>query len=267
MLCDMTNRIGVIVLLLVCLGLGVAVMFVKRSASEQREKDTKQIDTLSNQWTKASSDLEEQKKVAVMLEKDLESKKMDYEKTVTELTNNVATVSSNLAKAETNLKTAEQQIKERDTKIADLENQNQALDKKAADLSASITNLTTQIAETRHKLASSEGEKTFLEKQLKQLMADKTELERQFNDITVLRAQVSKLKEEANIARRLEWSRQGVFANSDQKGAQKLMQNVGASGPKSPRPNYDLNVEVSADGSVRVVPPATNNVAPANQPR
>ena len=100
-------------------------MFVKRSASEQRDKDTKQIDTLSNQWTKASSDLEEQKKVAVMLEKDLESKKLDYEKTVAELTNNVATVSSNLAKVETSLKTAEEQIKERDTKIADLENQNQ----------------------------------------------------------------------------------------------------------------------------------------------
>jgi len=241
-------------------------MVVKRNASEQRAQDTKQIDTLSNQWTKASTDLEEQKKVAVMLEKDLESKKTDFEKSLTELTNNVTQVSSNLAKVETSLKAAEQQVKERDTKIADLEAQNQALDKKAADLSNSLTNLTAQIAETRRKLATSEGNQAFLEKQLKQLTAEKTELERQFADITVLRAQVSKLKEEMNVARRVEWNRQGILAASEQKGAQKLMQGLVSPVPKSSRPNYDLNVEVSADGSVRVIPPATNNVAPGNQP-
>jgi hypothetical protein len=83
-------------------------------------------------------------------------------------------------------------------------------------------------------------------------------LERQFNDLTILRAQVAKLKEELNIARRIEWIRQGIFASSDQKGAQKLMQGVASAQPKPPKQNYDLNVEVSADGSVRVVPPATN---------
>jgi chromosome segregation ATPase len=255
----MTNRIGVIILLLLCLALGVSLVVMKRGASEQHAQDSKQIDTLSNQWTKASTDLEEQKKVAVMLEKDLETKKTDYQKSLTELTNTVSEVSSNLAKSEASLKTAEQQIKERDTKIADLESQNQALDKKAADLSASITNLNVQIVETKRKLASAEGNQAFLEKQLKQLMADKTELERQFNDINVLKAQVSKLKEEMNIARRLEWARQGVFASSEQKGAQKLLQGLSNTGSKPPpRGNYDLNVEVSADGSVRVVPPATN---------
>jgi chromosome segregation ATPase len=261
----MKNSIGIIVLLVICLGLGVGLMIVKRNASERHDQDAKQIDTLSNQWTKASSDLEEQKKVAVMLEKDMETKRTDYEKSLADLTNNVTVVSSNLAKAESGLKAAEQQVKEKDAKIADLETQNQALDKKAAELSNSLTNLTAQIAETRRKLATSEGNQAFLEKQLKQLMTEKTELERQFNDITVLRAQVSKLKEEMNIARRLEWSRQGIVAASDQKGAQRLMQGFSATSPKSTRPNYDLNVEVNADGSVRVIPSATNNIAPGNQ--
>jgi hypothetical protein len=67
------------------------------------------------------------------------------------------------------------------------------------------------------------------------------------------------------IARRLEWTRQGVFANSEQKGAQKLMQGLAAQGPKASRGNYDLNVEVSSDGSVRVIPAATNNAAPPTQ--
>jgi chromosome segregation ATPase len=263
----MTNRIGVIVLLLLCLGLGVGIMFVKRNASEQRTEDIKQIETLSNQWSKASTDLDEQKKVAVLLEKDLEAKKTDYEKSLAQLTNNVAEVSSKLFKTEADLRVAEKQIKEDNAKIADLESQNQAADRKAAQLSVDLTNLTAQITETQRKLATAEGNQAFLEKQLKQLMADKAELERQFNDITILRAQVSKLKEEMNIARRLEWTRQGVFASSEQKGAQKLMQGLAAPGAKTSRGNYDLNVEVSSDGSVRVIPAGTNNAPqPAQQP-
>ena len=259
----MNNRIGVIVLLVICLGLGVAVMLVKKHGTEQHQQDTKQIDTLTNQLVQTSTDLDEQKKVAAMLEKDIENKKKDYEKSLDELTNNITQISSSLAKAETNLQTAEQKLKEQDTKIADLESQNQALDRKADALSNSITNLNTQIADTRHKLAASEGDKALLEKELKRLMADKAELERQFNDLTVLRAQVAKLRDEQNIARRLEWMRQGVFASTDQKGAQQLMQGLKSTQTRAVgRPNYDLNVEVRSDGSVRVVPPATNGAAP-----
>ena len=261
----MKNSLVVIVLVLVCLGLGVAVVVIKKQSTDQHAQDTQQIGTLSNNWTKVSSELEEQKQVSTNLEKDLEAKKQEFQKSVTELTNNIAQVSANLAKTETELKAAEQKVKEQDTKIADLENQNQALDKKAESLSASITNLNTQIADTRHKLAAAEGDKAFLEQRLKDLTAEKTELERQFNDLSILRAQVAKLKSEAAIARRIEWSRMGIFAANEEKGAQKLMQGVNRATPRNAgRPNYDLNVEVNADGSVRVLPPSTNS--PANRP-
>ena len=52
-------------------------MFVKRHASEQRSQDVQRIETLSNQWTKASTDLDEQRKVASLLEKDMEAKEFD----------------------------------------------------------------------------------------------------------------------------------------------------------------------------------------------
>ena len=97
--------------------------------------------------------------------------------------------------------------------------------------------MTTQIEETKRKLAASEGEKGFLEKELKRLMAEKAELEKQFNDLAVLRAQVSKLKEELSVARRLDWIRQGLFASTDQKGAQKLMQGPAASSQAKPPPS------------------------------
>jgi hypothetical protein len=99
------------------------------------------------------------------------------------------------------------------------------------------------------------------------LVAEKAELERQFNDLTVLRDQIHRLKEELTIARRLDWIRRGILGRADEHGAQRLME--GATAPSTqaqkPKPSYDLNVEVSADGSVRVIPPPTN--APAPPPR
>jgi hypothetical protein len=95
-------------------------------------------------------------------------------------------------------------------------------------------------------------------------MAEKAELERQFNDLAVLKEQVRKLKEEMSVARRLEWIRAGVFASADQKGSQRLM-----SGPNSGAPRivantnaYDLNVEVKSDGSIQVIPPISTNSPP-----
>jgi chromosome segregation ATPase len=170
-------------------------------------------------------------------------------------------VAATLTKTEVSLKASQNAVAERDQKIAALETQNRELDEKAIDLSAALTNLTTQITETQRKLDASEGDKAFLEKELKRLMAEKAELERQFNDLAVLRAQVSKLKEELSIARRLEWIRKGLFAADEQKGAQKLMQLNSPAAAAARTNTYDLNVEVNADGSVKVIAPLTN--APA----
>ncbi len=254
----MKNRIGVIVLVVVCIGLGIALIALKKQASDQKKADSEKILTLSNNWFVTSDRLNRQEQVNRTLEKDVETQKGTYEKALMELTNNYTQVSTTLAKTEATLK---EEVARRDARIAELEVTNQKLDKQALDLSVSITNLTVQIAETQRKLAASEGDKAFLEKELKRLMSEKAELERQFNDLTVMRAQVAKLKEELNIARRLEWIRQGLFASAEERGAQKLMRGLTVPGAKPVKPSYDLNVEVSADGSVKVIPPLTN--APA----
>lgn len=264
----MKNRLGIVVLALICLGLFIAIVTVKRQATAEKTAALEQAQTASNQtWVQLNAKVEELTNVNTQLEKDAQVQKSNYEKTVTELTNNYSTAAASLAKTETELKTAQDEIKQRDTKIADLEKENHTLDSRATELSAALTNLNSQIADTKQKLATSEGNRTVLEGELKRLMGEKTELERQFNDLNVLRTQVAKLKTEQNIARRIEWMRNGVYASADEKGAQKLMQGVsaptattGRSNPNS-RPNYDLNVEVTSDGSVRIIPPQTN--APA----
>jgi chromosome segregation ATPase len=260
---------GIIILTLACVGLAIALVVNQSNATKDRKIAESTIVTQSNGWVEAEGRLEDERKLTSALTNDLASRQHD----LLALTNQIIETSNTLAKTQDSLKAAQDEVAKRDSQIADLEQQNKQLDDRATDLSNSITNLQTQIDSTQKKLAASEGDKAFLEKELQRLVAEKAELERQFNDLKVLRTQVAKLKEELNISRRLAWIREGIFARADQKGAQQLMnKKQPAFGPGSevtnaptvvPK-NYDLNVEVNSDGTVRVVSPT--NAAPANPP-
>jgi hypothetical protein len=100
---------------------------------------------------------------------------------------------------------------------------------------------------------------------LKRLQAEKAELERQFNDLAVLRTQVAKLKEELTVARRLEWLRMGIYGMQDKKGAELL---VAKSNPSAKSNNFSLNVELKQDGGASTVTnPPTPAPAPAPVPK
>ncbi|MBC8097237.1 MAG: hypothetical protein H7Y43_15645 [Akkermansiaceae bacterium] len=265
----MKNRMGAIVLILICAALGIGLVWSQKTASERWTTDADRIGSYSNKLVNTSADLEKQRQVNA----ELESDRARQNQSLSTLTNLYGETSSNLQKTAAALKATQdemaKEVAQRDARISELESQNQALDQRALDLSASITNLTTQIGETQKKLLASEGDKAFLEKELQRLMAEKAELERQFNDIVVLRTQVAKLKEELNISRRLEWIRRGLFASDSQKGAEKLMRlsspsATDASATPAKQPAYDLNVEVNSDGTVRVIPAPTNAPAATN---
>jgi chromosome segregation ATPase len=265
----MKNRLGIIVLILICVCLCIGLIWSQKAATEQKTDYVERVGNYSNKWVNTSADLEKQRQVNAELESDRSKQK----EALTTLTNLYTEVSGSLEKTTVTLKETQEemakQVAQRDSRISELESQNQALDQRAADLSNSITNLTSQIDSTQKKLAASEGDKAFLEKELQRLVAEKAELERQFNDLAVLRTQVAKLKEELNIARRLDWIRRGLFAADGQKGAEKLMKlsaqtAATAANPPAQQPAYDLNVEVNSDGTVRVIPTATN--APAATP-
>jgi len=262
----MKNRMGIIFLILICVGLSIGLIWSQKQAGDRRMADAASIGSFSNKWQEAQSQLLRQETVNAELETLLESRNEQL-KTVT---NEIAQVTAELTKAQAELKATQEAIRERDEaikrdeKIAKLETQNEALDERAIELANSITNLNLQIAQTRQKLAASEGDKAFLEKELQRLISEKAELERKFNDIAALRAQVAKLREEMNVARRLEWIRKGIYAANERKGAELLMDHSAAARPAR-KPAYDLNVEVSADGTVRVIPSGTNNAAPPAQ--
>ncbi len=249
----------------VCIGLGVALFATKKNATEEKVKDTETILAFSNKWDTTSSALEEQRQVNVQLTGDLSNRN----ERIGVLTNQLTETFTSLAQTAQSLKAAQEEAAKNAARISELESQNQALDKQALDLSTTITNLNLAILETQRKLATSEGDKAFLQKELTRLMAEKAELERQFNDLVVLREQVKKLKEELGISKRLEWIRKGLFG--EQKGAEQMMKlnaasrNPGAAQAETQTNHYDLNVEVNQDGTVRVISPLTNRPAGATQ--
>ena len=263
----MKNQLGIIVLILICVGLIVALVVSQKKATTLHRQDTDTLVNVSNELKNTNAKLEDTSKVNTDLNKELDSRKSE----LTTMTNRLNEVSGSLATTEQSLKatqeTMNREIATRDAKISDLENQNHSLDQRAVELSTAITNLTGQIEDTQKKLAASEGDKAFLQKELQRLMTEKAELERQFNDLKVLRTQVAKLQEELTISRRLQWIREGLFARDQKKGAQLLMEKsppqASTNTPKS-NPKYDLNVEINADGSIKVIQPPTN--APAHAP-
>ena len=71
----MKTTIGVIVLAVLCIGLGVVLFTTKKQAAEEKKKDVETISTLSNQVVATSDKLTEQKQVNLALEKDVETRK------------------------------------------------------------------------------------------------------------------------------------------------------------------------------------------------
>ncbi len=255
----MNFKIGIVVLVVLCLALGIALPIRHSRALREREEAQASIMRLSNEVASVETKFNEQKKVNVMLETNLAVRTSEVESYSNKLVATSATLAKTEADAKAAAEAAKDQIAQRDAKIAGLEDENDGLTKKMGDLNTAIASLETQIDDTTKKLAASEGDREILLKELKRLQAEKAELERQFNDLAVLSEQVRKLKDELSIARRLEWIRRGLYGS--EKGAEKLQKGF-ASTPATT--NFDLNVEIRQDGGSRVVPPTTN--APANPP-
>jgi len=256
----MKAAIGLLIVL--ALGLGVALMVRHKNAVREKDTDTARIVNLSNNVVETKGKLDDTERLVMLLETNLSQRTAELFSTSNSLTRTLADLSKTQKEAAAAAEAAKAEMAKRDARIADLSNQMEDQTKKMIDLNTAIEGLSKSITETERKLAASEGDRAFLLKELRRLQAEKAELERQFNDLALLKAQVSKLKEELSIARRLEWIRMGIYGQQAQKGAEKLMAAASATESAS-RTNFSLNVELKQDGGAVIVPPKTNAPAPA----
>lgn len=198
----MKTKLGIVILVVVCVGLVIALVVGKKQADTQRKKDADTILNFSNQLTTASASIDELRQINLALTNDLDATRQ----ALVTFSNQYVSTSALLSNTKTTLETVQDQN-------VDLKAQNQMLDQRASGMSNTIANLSAQITETQIKLVKSETNNAFLQDGLKQQMAKRAELERRFHI----------------------------------------------------RPSGDnLSVEVSSEGSVKIVPTPTNMPASAN---
>jgi chromosome segregation ATPase len=248
----MKTTLGMVILVVACGGMMVALFVMKRVADDRFEKDTDVILDFSNQLVTARASLDDLGQVNLRLTNDLAASRQD----MLIFSNQFTEASGVLVATKASLQDAQEQIAGLNQRITGLTTQNQVLDQRAAALSSAIASLNAQIDDTRLRLADSETNNTFLEKELQRQTAARAELEGKFNNLTTVRAQAKKLKEDLFVSRRLQWMRAGTDPSLQQKGGQLQMQRV-APAPPSPL-RYDLNVEVGSDGAIRVMPASRN---------
>ena len=250
-------------MILASLGLGVGLMVRHNQAVEIKKLDEDKIATLNKTVEDTKTKLDEQEKLAMYLQTNLVLRTEE----LSGASNSVTKLSADLERTQKQMQAekeaAKAEIERRDQQIGQLTTETNNLTIKMDDLTASIGKLGKTIAETERKLSASEGDREFLLKELKRMQVEKAELERQFNDLSALRTQVAKLKEELSIGRRLEWLRMGIYGQ-EKKGAERLM--AGAA-PAARTNAFGLNVELKQDGGATVIGAPTTNKPPAGGPK
>lgn len=245
----MKNKIILVILAVVCVGLLIGLFAIKKQGEEQHSTDMNSIVDFSNQVVNAGSQINDLKQVNLALTNDLASSRQQF----LDVSNNLVTTAATLATSQSDLAGAQSQITNLNTRVADLEFQNKTLDERVNELTNTIAQLNSQITDTQQKLVASGNANAYLQQELQRQMAQKAELEHKFNDLDELRQQVKKIKNDLFTARRLQFMKNDV---SQKKGSELLVQrNTPPTNSPAGLPGNGLNVEIGSDGSVRVIPP------------
>lgn len=253
----------IVILIVVAVVLGIALIVIKEQDSSQHQADVTSINDFSNKLANASLEVKDLQGVNVALSNDLVSAHSQE----TQLSNSLATALATIAETRTSLQTSQdevtnltQHVSQLDAQVSQLEDQNKALVTQSVDLTNTINHLDDVISDTQNRLSTMTTNNSYLQGELQKQMAERADLEHKFNDLSEVRAQVGKLKEEIFIERRIKLMKNDT---GNKKGGEVLIarspeatNNAAANMP----PNYDLNVEVGSDGSVKIIPPlnATN---------
>jgi peptidoglycan hydrolase CwlO-like protein len=242
--CHPLMKTTVVLLVALSLGFGVGLLLQHTIGRQHLRVVKAESQRHANACKAAEFKLDEAGKVMAALETDLGLRShqlFDASNKISQTSEELTKAQAELAKAQIDIVVAQTQMKKQETRIAELEGQKDDLTKRMEDLTTSISALETQISDTHRKLASTEGNRDFLTKELIRLQDEKAALVAQFNNLSALRAQMAKLKEEAAINQRLAWMQMGLYAGRERKGAERLFSSVAASTAK---PDNRLRIEL-----------------------
>jgi chromosome segregation ATPase len=257
----MKIKVVIIILAVACIGLLIGLLASRNQAEAQHQTDVSLTEAFSNQVVTASNREDELGQVNLALSNELSAAQLQLTNGLeqwTQLSNSLASANATITETKAALIGAQEIATNLSIRVVDLEAQNRVLDEQANSLSNLLAKLTLEIEDTRNQLAITRTNAVFLQGELQKQLAQKAELEHKFNDLDELRVQVKKIKEERWYARR------ALLKNDNdlKKGGELLMSRPTTNARHSA--NFDLNVEVGSDGSVRVIPPLGSTNLPSH---
>ena len=256
---------GLLILAVVALiGGAVLVVFLSKAKTQVKEHEA----TIETQ--KGKIDTLTQKNTTLTQEKaDLTTNLTQARDTITQTENRLLKLKDDfdvqkaehdafLEKTAEELASKDETIKALNDDLAAAKNKHRDYDTQISDLNTQIVTKDQEIDAIQRRLEASDADREFLLKQRDKLIAEKAELEKQFQDIAVLREKVLKLQGELMASRKLEWIRRGLYGGARQKGGSKLMSMTRRKPKEEPTTNAALNVEIRRDGTVKIAPTSTN---------
>jgi chromosome segregation ATPase len=251
---NMKPKTATILLAIICLGLGLGMIFQQTTAVKAGKEAETQQNALKKKITEQNIVLDSSGKKLEVLEKNNRNILSKLEKTGEALKTRELDL-SHLAKsledaskeAELAEKKSQEELGARNQKIRDLEEQNDQLNQEKSGFELAIDDLQNRIVATMDQLESAEGDREFLLVELKRLNEEKNEMERQLSNLDLLKEQLSKLKKEISIQKRLGFLKKGLIGIFSKKGGQRLKEAIK---PRIVTTNYDLNVEIKRSGEV-----------------
>ena len=190
---------------IVCVGLVITLVVMKRGDDARHESDASSLVDYSNQLDSA------QTQIAI------------YHGTILVLSNSLGeTLSASLAfsnrlvEAQSTVMLNTEQITNLNRQITEVASENQTLNQRFMDLTnqtiSQLTGLTNQIAVTRAGLEQANKDYALLENRLRRDVAERVVVERKFNNLPELQAQVQRLKDDPMLSA---ISAQSIYAGLD----------------------------------------------------
>ena len=171
------------VLVLVCTVLVIALIVMKRGDNAQHENDAGAIAGFSNQLTSAQGQIASCNGTILTL-----SNRFDESLSAS------LTFSNHLFEAESTIVLDTEQITNLNQHVAEMESENQTLGRRVMDLTNQMASLTGQITLTGASLDQANTNYALLENRLRRDVAERIVVERKFNNLLELQAQMQKLK-------------------------------------------------------------------------
>ncbi len=262
---QMNSKAPVIILIVLCIGLGVGLLLRHNKAVDEQKAAAAERNDLMQRLAQAEAREQALQSTNSTLQTDRDTTRAALQQTSAQLGDTKSQLDQTRAAveaAEATLKEKETEIAKRESRITELESRNSDLDRQATEMKGAITSLEGRISDTQKRLETAEGDREVLLEELHRLQTEKAEMERRLNDVVALKEQITRLRDQLSVSRQLEAIRRNLYGAEPVKGGELLQRGMRPTPPAEGR--RDLDVEIRRDGSATILSVPTN--APAPQP-